>query len=70
MMEMKAEPTAKFATVAQLAQCEKAFSAAALRALIFNAKRNGLEPAIRRLGRRVLIDVPAFREWVDREGGA
>ena len=70
MMETKQETAAKFATVAQLSQCEKAFSPSALRALIFNARNNGLEPAIRRLGRKVLIDVAEFRSWVDRAGGA
>jgi hypothetical protein len=32
--------------------------------LIFNAEENGLERAIVRVGRRVLIDVDAFNEWL------
>ena len=34
-----------------------------LRYLIFNAKRNGFDAVIRRIGRRVLIDEAAFYEW-------
>lgn len=41
---------------------------AALRWLVFHAKTNGLDSAIRRVGRRVLIDEAAFFEWVDRHG--
>ena len=36
----------------------------ALRWMIFHAKTNGLDTAIRRVGRRVLIDEEAFFEWV------
>lgn len=35
-----------------------------LRWLIFQAKQNGLESAIARIGRRVFIDVDAFDEWL------
>jgi hypothetical protein len=35
-----------------------------LRHLIFNAKANGFDKCIRRVGRRVLIDEAAFVEWV------
>jgi hypothetical protein len=41
----------------------------ALRNLIFKADRNGLAVAIRRVGRRVLIDEAEFFAWVDRHGG-
>jgi hypothetical protein len=43
-------------------------SQAALRDLILKAGRNGLTPAIRRVGRRVLIDEAEFFAWVDRVG--
>ena len=43
-------------------------SRAALRNLIFKAETNGLASAIRRVGRRVLIDEAAFFAWVDRQG--
>jgi len=36
-----------------------------LRHLIFNAKKNGFDKVIRRVGRRVLIDEAAFFQWVE-----
>jgi len=38
-----------------------------LRYLIFNANSNGFDKAIRRAGRRVLIDEQAFFEWMDQQ---
>ena len=38
-----------------------------LRHLIFNAKENGFEQCIRRIGRRILIDEAAFFEWVNSQ---
>lgn len=40
-----------------------------LRHLIFHARTNGFAAAIRRVGRRVLIDEQAFFEWVRQQGG-
>lgn len=36
-----------------------------MRHLIFNAESNGFNTAIRRVGRRVLIDEAAFFAWVE-----
>ena len=43
-----------------------------LRHLIFNAETNGFAPAIKRVGRRVLIDESRFFEIVEKQnnGGA
>ena len=41
-----------------------------LRHLVFNAKENGFEKCIRRVGRRILIDEAAFYEWVDEQNQA
>lgn len=38
-----------------------------LRHLIFNAKQNGFDAVIRRVGRRVLIDEAAFYKWVEQQ---
>jgi len=38
-----------------------------LRALVFNAKTNGFERCIRRIGKRVLIDEAEFFAWVDNQ---
>lgn len=40
-----------------------------LRHLIFNARSNGFDAVIRRVGRRVMIDEREFFAWVDRLGG-
>lgn len=37
-----------------------------LRWLIFRADQNGLDQAIVRVGRRVLIDVEAFNSWLEQ----
>lgn len=38
----------------------------ALRALIFNAEKNGFDKVIRRIGGRVLIKEDAFFDWVEK----
>jgi hypothetical protein len=40
-----------------------------LRHLIFYAKSNGFDTVVKRCGGRVLIDEPAFFEWLDRQQG-
>lgn len=54
-------------TVQQLSRRNPAFSQPSLRWLIFNAEHNGLNQAIVRIGRRVLIDEPSFNRWLDRQ---
>jgi len=36
-----------------------------LRWLLFKAEQNGLSKAVRRIGRRVFIDVEEYYEWVE-----
>jgi len=38
-----------------------------LRWLIFNASENGFNHCVRRIGRKVLIDLEKFEEWMDDE---
>lgn len=40
-----------------------------LRHFIFNARHNGFEPVIRRIGKRVLIRESAFFQWIDQHNG-
>ena len=40
-------------------------STAGLRWLVFNEKTNGFHKAVKRIGRRVLIDEQAYFEWVE-----
>ena len=38
-----------------------------LRALIFNADKNGFNKVIRRIGGRILIKVSAYFDWVEEQ---
>ncbi len=40
-----------------------------VRHLIFHAKSNGFDAVIRRVGRRILLSVPAFESWIEKNGG-
>lgn len=59
-------------TLRQLAERNPAFTEGALRWHVFNAKSNGLDKAIVRIGRRVLIDELEFNRWLEskRDGVA
>lgn len=52
-------------TLRQLAERNPAFTEGALRWHVFNAKSNGLDQAIVRVGRRVLIDEVEFSRWLE-----
>jgi len=55
-------------TVDQFAARHPAFKPGGLRWLIFNEAYNGLKAsgAVKRLGRRVLIDEARFFDWIER----
>lgn len=59
-------------TVRQLAESNPAFSEGSLRWLIFQREENGFDEVLVRVGRRVLIDVARFDEWLEkrRDSGA
>lgn len=40
---------------------------AGLRYLVFHEHTNGFASCVRRVGKRVLIDEQAFRDWVDSQ---
>lgn len=54
-------------TVQQFCQEHPAFTLGGMRWLLFHRQNNGLDRAIVRVGRRVLIDVDKFFEWVDAQ---
>ncbi len=68
----------KWLTVKLLAEYEPAFTCSSIRNLIFQSedrntsvgviKGNGLAPAIRRVGSKVLINHEAFLAWIDEKG--
>lgn len=45
-----------------------AFTESSIRWLIFNEKQNGFSRCIRRLGKKVLIDLDSFEAWIDVQG--
>ena len=67
-------------TIRQLSERFPAFSEAALRNLVFCAKPrhyskgivpgNGLDRAILRVGRKVLIDAEQFQDWLREKQGS
>ena len=58
----------EWATPKKLSVAEDAFSESSIRWHVFNAKRNGLEPHVRRIGRKVIINVAGFRQWIANQG--
>lgn len=63
-------PTNRFLTVKQFPSYCEAFSESGLRWLIFNEKANGFCRCIRRVGRKILIDVVEFENWISEQQGA
>lgn len=69
-----------FLTVRQFSEKHRAFPQGSLRNLIFHASPrhssqggidgNGLDAALIRIGRKVLINEARFFEWVEKQGGA
>jgi len=59
----------RLSTVRQFAEKNPAFTQGSLRNLIFNAKTNGIDSALVRIGRKILIDDAAFFSWLDRQNG-
>ena len=78
MIAIETKPT--WLTVNQTAEREPAFTAASLRAIIFNSddrksskgiiKGNGLNKHIRRVGAKVLINYEGFLSWIDDQHGS
>ena len=56
-------------TVQQFCQAHPAFTPGGLRWLLFNRDINGLERAVVKVGRRVLIDEDKFFAWLDEKNG-
>jgi hypothetical protein len=59
--------TDEYVTVAQLAQRYPAFSQGSIRWLIFNGERNGFNRVVRRLGRKVILNLSEFRKWLEEQ---
>lgn len=63
--------TARFVTVGNLPKYEPAFTQGGMRHILFHRgadlEKTGV---ICRFGRKILIDLPKFREWVSQGGAA
>jgi hypothetical protein len=44
------------------------FTESSIRWLIFNEDINGFSSCVRRIGKKVLIDLDLFEEWIDAQG--
>lgn len=60
----------RFATFKQTARQYPAFSESSLRWLRFNGGENGFNVCVRKIGRKVFLDLDAFERWIDEQGGA
>lgn len=63
----------QYMTVRQLAENFPAFSENSIRYMVFHAEKTGLDKAIRRVGRKVLLNPDLFCEWIEdqsQNGGA
>jgi len=56
-------------TVQQFCHEYPAFTLGGMRWLLFHREQNGLAQAVIHVGRRVLIDVDRFFEWIDAQNG-
>lgn len=59
----------RLATVKQTSEIYPAFSVPSLRWLIFNGNQNGFQACIRKIGRKVLIDLEQLESWIDSQKG-
>lgn len=65
------QETKRLSTVKKLPEhYQGAFTESSIRWLIFNEKVNGFSRCIRRIGRKVLVDLDAFEQWIESHGGA
>ena len=64
---MPSRPT--LLTVRQFTESHPAFTHGGLRWLLFHRQQNGLEQAVVKVGRKVLIDVDQFFLWLAQQNG-
>ena len=57
----------RLCTVRQFCQKNPAFTLGGMRWLLFHRQTNGLEEAVVKIGRRVLIDEDKFFDWLDAQ---
>ena len=60
-------PKKRYATVKQAVQLYPVFTKSTIRWLIFNEFQNGFSACIRRIGRKVLIDLDEMENWINKQ---
>ena len=68
-VEIPPPPSRVLVTVQQLCQRTPAFKEQTIRQFLFDRHKNGLDKAVRHLGRKVLIDEEEFFRWIDEHSG-
>ena len=67
---MEAVPAKRLATVKNIpAIYPGVFTESSIRWLIFNEKENGFSRCVKRVGRKVLIDIDEFEAWIANQTG-
>ena len=69
MNQENSEPKRVLRTVPQFCDENRFVTEGGLRFQIFNEEKNGLKEAgaIVRIGRKILIDVPRYFHWIDKQ---
>ncbi len=70
MMSTASKTAARFNTVKQIPTLYPAFTESSIRWLIFNEKTNGFNCCVKRIGRKILIDLDEFESWISKQGGS
>ena len=58
----------RLATIRQLANLYEAFPQTTIRWLIHKKKTNGFDVCVKRIGRKIVIDLDLFEDWIDKQG--
>jgi len=56
----------RYARVKEIPTLYPSFTASSMRWLIFNEETNNFSKCIKRVGRKVLIDLDNFEKWIDK----
>jgi hypothetical protein len=57
----------EYLTVAQLSQLYPAFTQGSIRWLIFNGEKNGFNKVVRKLGRKIILNLREFRLFIEKQ---
>lgn len=55
----------EYVTVSQLAKRYPAFSEGSIRWLIFNSSTNGFNKVVRKIGRKVILNLHEFKKFIE-----